>query len=479
MGTSSATTDMAPFLERGFLFDAVEDSYEIEDIVGEIPSWLRGTYYINGPARFERAGLRYKHWLDGDGMVCALDFGERSIRFTNRFVQTNKLREENACGHAIYRSFGTHFPGDKLRRGLMLEPPNNVSVYPFAGTLLAFGEQATPYELNPVTLETKTEYDFHGRVTEVTPFAAHPKIDVDTGHLLNFGVSFSQTEPMLNLYEFDCGGNLIRRRRHPLRYQHSNHDFAISQNYAIFYLSPLIMDFSKFWGEHLSVMESLSWEPEKGSRILIMPRESRTERAFAVDAGPGYSLHLINCFEGDGKITVDVLELEAPAYQEYQPVPDMFPNVTPCRPVRYVIDIRTMSLAERICMSYDRSPDFPTPYKHLVGKPYSDFWMLGISASGMPGRKFFDQLAHGSWKRGAVDDVYQTSRGQYLGGEPAPVCNPKDPEDAVIINEFIDAERDRCEILLFEAVHVAKGPIARLGLRHKIHLGFHTSFHQS
>lgn len=478
MSTPSTNVDLAPFLERAFLFDAVEDSFEVTEIRGKIPSWLRGTYYINGPARFERKGLRYTHWLDGDGQVCALHFGDRSIRFTNRFVQTLKLREENAGGHAIYRAFGTRFPGDKLRRGLMLEPPNNVSAYPFAGTLLAFGEQAMPYALDPATLETKGEYDFHGKLTEVTPFSAHPKLDEDTGHMINFGVSFSATEPMLNLYEFDARGHMIRRRRHALRYQHSNHDFAITPNYAVFFLSPLFMDFSKFWGEHLSVMESLSWEPEKGSRILIMPRESKTDQAFEIDAGRGYCLHLINCFEANGRITVDVLELEAPAYPEYQPVPDMFSTVTPCRPLRFVIDIQSRSLVERATMAYDLSPDFPTPYKHLIGKPYEDFWMLGISASGKPGRKFFDQLAHGSWKRGAVDDIYQTGRGQYLGGEPCPVTNPKNLEEAVIINEFIDGERERCEILLFEAASVSKGPIARLGLRHRIHLGFHTSFHQ-
>jgi len=476
MSTPAVTPDLAPFLERGFLFDAVEDSYEITQYEGKIPAWLRGTYYVNGPARFERSGLRYKHWLDGDGMVCALNFGRDSVTFTNRFVQTRKLREENECGRAVYRGFGTSFPGDKLRRGLMLEPPINVSAYSFAGTLLAFGEQATPYELDPVTLETKGEYDFHGRVTEVTPFAAHPKVDADSGNLVNFGISFSPTEPMLNMYEFDPSGNLIRRRRHPLKYQHSNHDFAVSARYVAFFFSPLIMDFSKFWGENKSVMESLSWEPEKGSRILIIPRVSREEHAFEVEVGQGHVLHLINCFVREGRITVDALEFAAPVYPEYQTVPDLFSTVTPCRPVRYVIDIRARSLADRIPMAYDRSPDFPTPFKHLGGKPYDDFWMLGISASGQPGRKFFDQLAHGSWERGAVDDVFQTSPGQYLGGEPLPVCNPAKPDEAVIISEFLDAEHDRSEILLFEATHVAKGPIARLGLRHKIHLGFHTSF---
>ena len=59
----------------------------------------------------------------------------------------------------------------------MLEPPKNVSVYPFDGKLLAFGEQAIPMDLDPVTLETKGYYDFHGALNEVTPFAAHAKTD--------------------------------------------------------------------------------------------------------------------------------------------------------------------------------------------------------------------------------------------------------------------------------------------------------------
>jgi all-trans-8'-apo-beta-carotenal 15,15'-oxygenase len=472
--------DLAPFLDRCFLFDAVEDSYRITSITGKIPQWIRGTYYINGPSRFERSGLRYRHWLDGDGMVCALRFEQDSIHFTNRFVRTRKLEEEERAGHAVYRGFGTRFPGDRLRRGLMLEPPNNVSVYPHAGALLAFGEQALPLELDPLTLETRGDYDFHGSLTEVSPFSAHPKFDPLTRRMVNFGVSFSATQPMLNVYEFDAGGCLVRRRRHALELQNSNHDFAICRNYAVFFLSPLILDFDRFWGEHLSVMESLKWEPELGSRILVAPREARDEHAFTLEVGRGYCLHLINCFEESGGIlTVDVLELGAPAYPEYQPIPDLFPTLTPCCPVRYVVHVPSRTLLERKSMEYDRGPDFPAHDRKLVGAPYDDFWMLGISATGGQGRKFFDQLAHGSWKRGAVTDIYQTPSGEYLAGEPCHVSNPEDPSDAVIINELIDARNDRVEILLFEAGNVSKGPIAHLGLRHKIHPGFHTCFHAS
>ena len=54
--SAAAEQVLAPHLERCFWFDAIEDSYEIHDVTGSIPRWLRGTYYVNGPACFERAG---------------------------------------------------------------------------------------------------------------------------------------------------------------------------------------------------------------------------------------------------------------------------------------------------------------------------------------------------------------------------------------------------------------------------------------
>ena len=113
-------------------------------------------------------------------MVSSLAFTSEGVHFTSRFVDTPKRREEQAAGRFLYRGFGTAFPGDRLRRNVMIEPPVNVSVYPYNGRLLAFGEQAVPMDLDPVTLETRGEYDFHGSLNEVTPFAAHAKID---GHL--------------------------------------------------------------------------------------------------------------------------------------------------------------------------------------------------------------------------------------------------------------------------------------------------------
>ena len=46
----------------------------VREVSGRLPDWLRGTCYWNGPGRFRRGDLRYRHWLDGDGMVTALRF---------------------------------------------------------------------------------------------------------------------------------------------------------------------------------------------------------------------------------------------------------------------------------------------------------------------------------------------------------------------------------------------------------------------
>jgi all-trans-8'-apo-beta-carotenal 15,15'-oxygenase len=479
MPTEIETVDLAPGLDRCFLFEAAEDSYEVTGIQGRVPEWLRGSYYVNGPARFERAGRRYKHWLDGDGMVCALRVGRDGVHFASRFVRTRKLQEEDAAGEFLFRGFGTAFPGDRLRRGLMLEPPVNVSVYPFAGKLLAFGEQTLPFELDSVTLETKGEFDFQGRLNEVSPFAAHPKFDPTTGHLINFGISYSARQPALNVYEFDESANLVRRSRYPIDLPHSIHDFGLSAQHCVFFLSPLLMDFARFWSEGLSVMESLKWEPERGSRILIAPRGSKDDAAFTVPAGQGYCLHLINCFEEGSILTADILELESPVYSEYQPIPDLFSTVQPCRPVRYRIDLAARKLVGKQPMDYDRTPDFPSIDPCLVSRKYNDFWMLGISASGGAGRKFFDQLARGSWESGGVSDVFQAPAGEYLAGEPVFVANPNAKADGVVIVEHLNTRSDEAALLLFDAFNVKAGPIVRLPLRHRLHPGFHASWHAS
>jgi all-trans-8'-apo-beta-carotenal 15,15'-oxygenase len=467
-----APADQAPGLEKVFALIPEERSDVPLRVQGEVPAFLRGTYLLNGPARFVRGGQRYGHWLDGDGMVCSLRFGPEGPRLTARFVRSSKLAAEEAAGHPLYRAFGTAFPGDRLVRGIALESPVNVSVYAFGGVLLALGEQGLPWELDPETLETRGLYTFGGALNPLSPFAAHPKIDPETGELFNFGISFSATQPNLNLYRLDAGGKLAYRRRIPLDFPCSLHDFCLSGEHAVFHLGPYCLNMAAL-AEGRTLLESLRWEPERGSRLLIVRREDG-EPLTSVPVGDRYVLHGINAFEKGDRLFVDVLELDRPVYDQYR-VPDLFETVAPGRPVRFEIDLESGRLAGRTEIAYDLAPDFPAINPAHAGRPYEDFWMLGISKTGTPGRKTFDQVVHASWARPDRVDIWQAPPGWYLGGEPASAPNPAGEGGAVICQRF-DAETGESAFLVFDAFDVAAGPVAVLPLDVPVHLGFHASF---
>lgn len=465
--------DHAPGLERAFSAVPEERSAEPLRLAGEIPSFLRGTYYLNGPARFARGDVRYRHWLDGDGMVCALRFSDGGAHLTARFVRSAKLAAEEAAGRALYRAFGTAFPGDRLVRGIALESPVNVSVYPWAGTLLAFGEQGIPWELDPQTLETRSPYTFGGALNPLSPFAAHPKIDPETGELFNFGISFSATQPSLNLYRFDADGGLVYRKRLPLEEPRSLHDFCFAGRHVAFYLAPYRLDMAALAQEGRTLLDSLRWEPERGSRLLVVRREDG-ELVASVPVGNRYVLHGINAYEEGDRLIVDVLELDRPVYDQYN-VPDLFPDVAPGRPARLVVDLAAGALLDRREIAYDRAPDFPAIDPALTGRPYEHFWMLGISQTGRLGRKMFDQVVHASWSNPERVEIWQAPPRHYLGGEPAFAPHPSGEGGAVICQQ-LDAATGESAFLVFDAFDVARGPVAKLALSSPVHLGFHAFF---
>jgi carotenoid cleavage dioxygenase-like enzyme len=487
--------DLAPGLEQLFSFVPEERSYEVREVRGTLPRWLRGTCYWNGPGRFRRGDLRYRHWLDGDGMVTALRFdGDgRGVHLANRFVRSAKWTAEEEAGRALFRTFGTRFAGDRLVRGIALESPVNVSVIPFAGKLFACGEQGLPWELDPVTLETRGPFTFGGALNPVSPFAAHAKLDPASGELYNFGLSYARERPSLHLYRFDAGGNLLARRRVPLGRPVSMHDFCLAPRHAVFHAGPYHLDLQALMAGGSTLLEALRWEPEAGSELLIVPRHPHHgSRPAAGGADPdadvvrvpverGYCLHGIGAGEDEaGRLVVDLLELDRPVYDQYLDLPDMFPTVGPGRPVRLVVDLERRQVVERLQLGYELAPDFPVTVPRPGAGPAGDAWMLGISAAGRQGRKFYDQLVHCDWRRGAgqAPAVWQAPSGQYLTGEPALAAHPAPgmERDVVLVCPLFDATRGESRYLIFNALDVESGPCAEVRLEAPLPTAFHAAF---
>jgi carotenoid cleavage dioxygenase-like enzyme len=469
--------DHAPGLDR--VLGRVPDEHRgpARAIEGDLPAFLRGTLYLNGPGRFERGGVRFGHWLDGDGMVCALRLGADGAEVTNRWVRSTRWRAEEEAGRPLFRTFGTGFPGDRLGRGgVALESPVNVSIVPFAGRLLAFGEQGLPWELDPVTLETLGEHTFGGRLGPVAPLAAHPKVDPRTGEMIAFGVSFAASAPQLHVYRFGADGNLIYRKRLRLEHPCSVHDFAVSERHAVFHLSPYLLDISVL-ADGGTILDALSWRPELGGVLRVVARENGEEVA-AVPLERGYSLHTVNAFEdGEGRLVVDLIELDRPVYGDYR-LPGLFAEVGEGRPVRLIVDLargQSTQIVERREIPYRLAPDFPAIEPERAGRSCDDFWMLGLSATGRPGRKFFDQLVHARWS-GGDPDVWQAPAGLHPAGEPAFVADPEHPEGGAVLCPLFDTAREETAFAVFDARHVAAGPRATIWTGTLLPLAFHAAF---
>lgn len=468
--------DFAPGLERAFLRPPEERSVAIDTVAGRLPAFLRGSWYMNGPARFERGGQRFSHWLDGDGMVAAVHFGPDGLRHEARYVRTARLVEEEQAGRALYRAFGTSFPGDRLLHGAALASPGNVSVLPFAGRLLAFGEQGLPTELDPRTLETRGLCDFGGALGPLTPFAAHAKLDAGSGELWSFGVSFAPQRPQLNVYRFDAQGRLLRRQRLPLDAPRSLHDFALGARHAAFFLGPHVLEMAALAAPGGTLLEALRWRPELGSRLLVVARPG-IEPVASLELPPSYCLHTIQLFEHPSRaemLCLDLIELDEPVYRHYR-LEALFDEVGPGRPVRLVIDLRRGQIVERRELAYDRAPDFATVDARSFGKGADDFWLLGLSAAGRRGRKFFDQLVHARWSRPRAPEIWQAPRGTWLAGEPV-LVGAEAPREGALLVPLYEPQAARSALAVFDAFDVAAGPRALVGLPAPLHLGFHAAF---
>ncbi len=473
-------SDFATGLEKAFLHVPGEGTQRITP-TGDIPAWMRGTYYLNGPARFVRGDFHYRHWLDGDGMVCRLVFNDDGVTLTHRYVRTTKLVDEEEAGRPLYRTFGTAFEGDRLLHRIAIASPVNISIHPFAGTLLAFGEQGLPWELDFASLETKGEHTFGHRINAISPFSAHVHFDRETGEMFNFGVSFASAQPSVTLYRFTADGELALRKRLPLAEPCSMHDFGLSKRHAVFFVAPYLLDIAALMKEGATIQSALNWQPEKGSHLLIVDRESG-EKVAELPVGNRYCLHQINCFEQGDRLFFDLLELEEPAYPDYETIPDLFIDVRPCHPVRLVVDLNQGTLVERQEIDFQLAGDFPTIHPELASHAYRHFWILAIEATGQQGRKFFDRLVHFDWQangpqQGSVVEHYQSPPGKYLGGEPVFIPHPDNDEVGAILCQEFDAETTRVSFLLFDAFDLPKGPIARLPLASPVHLGLHACWH--
>ena len=284
-----------------------EHHFERLTVKGEIPQGLRGTLYANGPSLSSLFGERYPHWFDGDGAIAAVRFGNDEALGSVRLVQSAGLQMERRAGRMLYGGYRRRFHPSLLWRGPTRRGKNaaNTNVLWHHGRLYALWEGGRPTELDPDSLATLGERDFGGAIKGT--YSAHPKV-VD-GFVYSFGIRLAGQPVRLDVFRTDPDGHTTTIASPRLSCPTMIHDFLVSENYIIFFVSPIRFRRLRALVGLGGFEENLSWEPERGTEILLIDRHD-PERTIRFSTDPFFQFHFAHAFEHGTEVVVDYIHFD-------------------------------------------------------------------------------------------------------------------------------------------------------------------------
>ncbi|MDD3267077.1 MAG: carotenoid oxygenase family protein [Burkholderiales bacterium] len=432
-------------------------------VIGEIPRELNGTFFRNGPNPQYVFSDKY-HFFGGDGMIHALNFKDGQVSYKNRWVRTNKFNLEREARRSLFAGFREFGKSDPSVQNMRAETANT-NIINHGGKLLALQEASLPYEINIDTLETigVTSY-FEALRNSMT---AHPKIDPVTGELISYSYINPIETEYIYYYVADKNRNITKCERINIPYLSLLHDFAITKDYVIFPLFPLVMSYQRmFNGEDL-----YKWEPERGSYFGIIPRNGNNNDVIWIHVPEAncLSIHTVAAYqEGDLIILDTMLADNIPAGANgFTADADSFPNYL----TRWIFDLKSQSLLSKTVLD-DMAGEFPRIDDRFMGIKYRHVYIAATLHSDWFGY-IFDAIVH--------YDLISNKKQVHdfgAGNMPAePIFVPRNSTasegDGFLLTYVYREKEDRSDLVILDALNVDHDPLAIIQIPHRVPFGFH------
>lgn len=458
--TTPRESDANPFLQGNFAPWRLEGTADDLEVIGAIPRSLNGTFYRNGPNPAYEPRGRY-HWFDGDGMIHAITLRDGRASYRNRWVASDGLKEERAAGEALYPGLLDISPTEQPR----FKVTANTNIVWHAGKLLALVEAALPTEVQPGTLETIGLYDFGGKL--MGAMTAHPKMDPETGEMLFFG--YSPFPPYLQYHVADRSGALVRSEVIDVAWPSMIHDFAITAEYVVFILCPLVFSFENAQ----KTGKLFSWEPERGTRIGIMPRSGGNADVRWYETDASYVFHPMNAYAEDGAVILDVSRYNALRFMNAEAARNpAIGDENAARLHRWRIDLKPGGSVTSTPLD-DVSGEFPRVDERRVGRKHRFGYLAAAGPEESSGRPVWTTIKKYDLERGtSVQRRFGSANGV---GEPLFV--PRHPgaeeDDGYVLALVYNQARNSSDFFILDARDITGEPIAEVRIPNRIPYGFH------
>lgn len=444
---------------------STEHDYQVTDVQGRIPPDLNGVLYRNGPGRWEdHSGRPLHHLFDGDGMVSAFTIADGTVHYRNRYVRTRHFRGRGGTRHMGTAAVG----GWRSNIGRLFPNLANTNVVEHAGRLFALWEGGPPHELDPDTLETMGVRRFGGQLRWMGAYSAHPCFCPRSGEMVNFGVEIVPT-PHLRIYRTGRDGLLRHLRSVALPYVAMVHDFAMTERYLVFLVSPIVPDVLPVALGVKPLGDALRYRPERGSTFLLVPRDG--QRARRIDIDPVLQFHLSNAYDDGGDVVVDVVtyrdgRLLRAISRFHTSSLDDAPSVF----TRFRVTRSGRVLREPL---HHLPCEFPRHHPDYAGREHRFAYLntrRHLAA-------FYDSVTKINLCDGSESSYVATGPGNSFC-EPVFVPRPQAgaEDDGWLLTVEYLADEQKSRLVILDAADPSRGPVAAARLIHQVPQGFHGNF---
>lgn len=457
------------------------DVHDLE-VVGRIPPELNGAYYRNSADPCYPPLLGTDIFLNGDGMVHSVRFENGHADLKTRYVRTQKFVRERQARRALFGAYRNPYT-DRPEVAGVDNSTANTSMLWHHGKLYALKESGRPYELDPATLETLGERDFNGRLPGKT-FTAHPKIDPQTGECIAFAYNTGgQASREIDLYTISPHGEIVRSETFEAPYCSMVHDFLVSRHHIAFVICPMVCD----WERVKKGEPYWHWDSHRQTHIAIIPRSAGVQgirwytcpvvamqthsfNAWEETAGGATTLHLDHFVTGSGWLS-QFPDLHDPTAREKPPFGE-----------RWSFDLASPEDRFRITRLINHIGEMPAIDPRYAMQRTRHYWFgthnpsLGPALQHGPKGPPFTCLGH-------FDEATGRLGFWYAGPDAAPeepcfvprTLHPHAGEegDGWLLSMVGRRAENRTDLVILEARHLERGPVAVVRFPCRVHEGFH------
>jgi carotenoid cleavage dioxygenase-like enzyme len=437
------------------------------EVDGDLPRDLNGAFYRVAPDRQFPPMFLDDVPFNADGTISRFLFENGRVHLRHRYVQTERFKLERAAGRALYGRYRNPFTDDPSVQGKSRNLANTTPLV-FDGKLLALREDSPPIAMDPITLETEGDWNFHGTFTGAT-FTAHPKIDPRTGQMVAFGYAakglFTRD---VAYYEIGADGKLMHETWFELPYHCMLHDFGVTRHYAVFPVIPCC-------GVGIEALKAgkphYAWDPSKEIHLGVLPRGGTAKDLRWFRAPNQFCSHVMNAFDDGTRVHIDVPRAAGNMFPFFPELGKPWdPAKAASRLTRWTVDMASKHDGfESAVPLTDFVGEFPKTDERYQTEPYRHGWLLGFD----PTRSGIAHVDHATgktkvWTAGPDTSVQE------------PCFIPRSATAAegegYIVQVATRAKEMRTDVFLFDALRIDEGPFATIRLPLRLKPGYHGSW---